>query len=46
MLRRAIGWGSAVLFVILIFAGAGSAAGTMLIPAVAATILVPLIVYR
>jgi hypothetical protein len=46
MLRRLIGWGSAALFVILIFAGAASAAGTILIPAIAATLLVPLIVYR
>jgi hypothetical protein len=45
-LRRLIGWGSAALFVILIFAGAASAAGTIVIPAIVATLLVPLIVYR
>ena len=45
-LRRLIGWGSAALFVILIFAGAASAAGTILIPTIVATLLVPLIVYR
>ena len=40
-LRKVVGWGSALVILVLIFAGAGTAAGYLIIPAVVLTIIAP-----
>jgi hypothetical protein len=45
-LRKTLALAFGAVFVILVLAGAGSAAGAMLIPAVAVTLLAPVIAHR
>jgi len=40
-MRKLVGWGSALVILVLIFAGAGIAAGYLIIPAVVLTIIAP-----
>jgi hypothetical protein len=45
-LRKLVGWGSALVIVVLILAGAPTVAGYLIIPAVVATVAAPLIARR
>ena len=40
-MRKLVGWGSALVIVVLIFSGAGTAVGYLIIPAVVLTIIAP-----
>jgi len=40
-MRKLVGWGSALVIVLLIFSGAGTAGGYLIIPAVVLTIIAP-----